>query len=68
MGRARKPLRWFFCGQINMNMISKINFSNLFPVKHKSPVGNSDGYYLTPAQALDKKKKKQNGKPTSTIR
>jgi hypothetical protein len=51
-----------------MNMISKINFSNLFPVKHKSPVGNPDGYYLTPAQALDKKKKKQNGKPTPTIR
>jgi hypothetical protein len=38
-------------------MISKINFSNLFPVKHKSPVGNSDGYYLTPAP--NKKKKKQ---------
>jgi hypothetical protein len=40
-----------------MNMISKINFSNLVPVKHKSPVGNPDGYYLTPTP--DKKKKKQ---------
>jgi len=36
-------------------MISEINFSNLFPTKHKSPVGNESGYYLTPAQALDKK-------------
>jgi len=68
MGRQETTVRWFFVGQINMNMISKINFSNLFPVKHKSPVGNPDGYYLTPAQALDKKKKKQNGKPTPTIR
>jgi hypothetical protein len=51
-------------------MISEIKFSNLFPAKHQSPIGNPDGYYLTPAQALDKKKKnkKQNGKPTSTIR
>jgi hypothetical protein len=36
-------------------MISGINFSNLFPTKHKSPVGNDSGYYLTPAQAQDKK-------------
>jgi hypothetical protein len=36
-------------------MITGINFSNLFPTKHKSPVGNESGYYLTPAQALDKK-------------
>jgi hypothetical protein len=49
-------------------MISGIKFSNLFQVKHNSPIGNDSGYYLTPAQALEKKKKKQNGKPTSTIR
>jgi hypothetical protein len=49
-----------------MNMISGIKFSNLFQVKHKSPIGNDSGYYLTPAQALEKKK--QNGKPTPTIR
>jgi len=51
----KRTERSFFVDQINMNMISKINFSNLFPVKHKSPVGNESGYYLTPAQALDKK-------------
>jgi len=49
-------------------MIAGVNFSGLFPVKHKSPIGNDSGYYLTPAQALEKKKKKQNGKPTSTVR
>ena len=32
-------------------MISAIKFSNLFPAKHKSPIGNDSGYYLTPEQA-----------------
>jgi len=36
-------------------MISGIKFSNLFPTKHQSPVGNDSGYYLTSAQAQDKK-------------
>jgi hypothetical protein len=44
-----------------MNMISKINFSNLIPVKHKSPIGNPDGYYLTPTP--DKKKRKNKSQP-----
>jgi hypothetical protein len=51
-------------------MISGIKFSDLFPTKHKSPVGNDSGYYLTPAQAQLKKKvkkEKQNGKPTPTV-
>jgi hypothetical protein len=49
-------------------MISGIKFSNLFQTKHKSPIGNADGYYVTSKQTLANKKKKQNGKPTSTIR
>ena len=36
-------------------MITGIKFSNLFPIKHKSPIGNDSGYYLTLTQALDKK-------------
>jgi hypothetical protein len=44
---------------LNIIMISGIKFSGLFPPKHPSPVGNASGYYLTPAEALDKKLKEQ---------
>ena len=29
-----------------MTMISNIKFSGAFPVKHPSPIGNPDGYYV----------------------
>lgn len=29
-------------------MITGVNFSGLFPAKHKSPIGNPDGYYVQP--------------------
>jgi hypothetical protein len=48
-------------------MISNVKFSNLFQSKHKSPIGNPDGYYVT-TKKTPVKKKKQNGKPTSTVR
>lgn len=40
--------RRFFVDQINITMITGVNFSGLFPVKHKSPIGNPDGYYIHP--------------------
>jgi hypothetical protein len=47
MGRMEKPQKGLFL-LLNMNMISKVNFSGLFPVKHASPVGNNQGYYSAP--------------------
>ena len=38
----------------------KINYSNLFPVKHEAPVGNPDGYYTK--QKPNKKPRKPNQK------
>jgi hypothetical protein len=54
MGRARKHRKVLFCWPLNIVMM-KIKFSGLFPPKHKSPIGNDSGYYLTPAQALAQK-------------
>jgi hypothetical protein len=48
MGRQKSTLRCFFVG-VNTAMISNVNFSRLFPVKHVSPVGNADGYYVVVA-------------------
>jgi len=45
MGRQKSTVRCFFVG-VNTVMISTINFSGFFLVKHVSPVGNADGYYV----------------------
>jgi hypothetical protein len=45
MGRSRKAPQGAFLLAINIVMISGINFSKLFVVKHASPVGNDSGYY-----------------------
>lgn len=42
----KSAARRFFVDQINMTMISRVNFSGFFLPKHVSPVGNSDGYYV----------------------
>jgi hypothetical protein len=44
-GKIKKAPKGAFLLDINIVMISNIKFSNLFPVKHTSPVGNPDGYY-----------------------
>jgi len=59
MGRSRKGPQGPFLLIINIDMISGIKFSGLIPVKHPSPVGNADGYYLTPAQELARRQQQQ---------
>jgi hypothetical protein len=48
MGRYRKAPKGAFLLAINIVMISGINFSKLFLVKHASPIGNDSGYYPAP--------------------
>jgi hypothetical protein len=44
----KSPERGFFVDPINIVMITGVKFSGLFPIKHPSPIGNADGYYVQP--------------------
>ena len=46
-GKKQKAPFGAFLLTINIGMITGIKFSNLFPAKHLSPIGNPDGYYTS---------------------